>query len=532
MEPEKEPQKTETDELEEVFNRVCPNVLGNPFIPHTPFAAQAVLLGAHLASNAKGVFRALYGGAAGGGKSDALLMAAAQYAWKDPNFSGILFRRTHTDLSQPGALLDRAHSWWSSRGVRFDGTNKIFVFPSGAKVAMAYLDKPLDHLRYQSAEYQFTGWDELTQWASPAQFEYVGLSRVRRSVDSATPLRTLGASNPGGPGHVWVRDMFVSPNAPCMFIPSFLTDNPFIDQEAYMASLEWLNPVTRAQLLNGEWDVREPGDYFRREWFGMLLEPEDRWARREATRIRWWDLAASEKVDSARTAGVLMARHRAGVRAVEHAVAFRATPGRRDDMIVQQARADGYHVTVGLEIEGGSGGIAQFDSLEKRLKQAGFRVTGARPKVEQPSDIDARFIFRNPTSLRGKEGRADPVAACAYRGYQRRGEGDPNSSWYGFDMGKEVTEEKDGIRLYAGAWNNMFLDELEAFPEKGVTCDLVDAMSGAWAWLETHSVSHQTPIRKDVNPAKPSYIQDLHPADRDAKVHYISDYRAKYLRPL
>ena len=87
------------------LEQLCPRVYGNPWIPHWPLPAQQVFLGLHLSSPTDRVFQALYGGSAGGGKSDALLMAAAQYAWNEPDFAGILFRRTFTDLTQPGALL-------------------------------------------------------------------------------------------------------------------------------------------------------------------------------------------------------------------------------------------------------------------------------------------------------------------------------------------------------------------------------------------------------------------------------------------
>jgi hypothetical protein len=147
-----------------------------------------------------------------------------------------------------------------------------------------------------------------------------------------------------------------------------------------------LHPTVREQLLNGDWTARDPGDYFRAEWFGPLLDPEtDKWPPMSSIRIRWWDLAASEKADAASTAGVLMASHTSGVRAVEHVRAFRATPGKRDDLIVQTAKSDGYGVTVGLGDRGReSGGPAQFEALSKRLTAEGLRVVGASPRVGAP----------------------------------------------------------------------------------------------------------------------------------------------------
>jgi phage terminase large subunit-like protein len=503
------------------YESVAPYVIGNPFIPHWPTPAQWLFLGLHKTATTS-PFEALYGGAAGGGKSDALLMAAAQYAWQHPDFSAILFRRTHTDLAQPGALMDRALQWWLPQGVRWDGTNKIAHFPSGAKVAFAYLKNPNDHLRYQGAEYQLTGWDELTQWPTAAPYEYVGLSRVRRKTGSHIPLRTLSASNPGGPGHVWVKARFVGgvdpetgrlvdPQHP--YIPARIADNPHLDRDAYIAGLLHMHPTVREQLLNGDWEAREPGDYFRREWFGPLLDPEaDKWESDACLKIRWWDLAASEKPEAARTAGVLMARHVRGVRAVVHARAFQATPGKRDDLIVQQAQIDGHTVTVGIEIEGGSGGPAQFYALEKRLRSLGYRVVGARPKAEL-TDAEGKVLIRNPVAETGKEARADPVASCLERGHQRRGEcSDTGGPWWGVDRNKHPSEHADGIRLFAGPWTQDYLDELEGFPE-AERKDFVDATSGAWAWLEAHPPGAATPPRVH-KPHPPAELQNVHPSER------------------
>jgi phage terminase large subunit-like protein len=511
-------------ELLAAFESVCPHVVGNPFIPHWPTPPQQFFLGLHRQHGAQSrVFQALYGGAAGGGKSDALLMGAAQYV-HCPEFAGIMFRRTHTDLAQPGALMDRAMSWWLPAGATWDGINKIFKFPSGAKVAMAYLHKPNDHLRYAGAEYQFTG-----------------IARVRRPQGSTIPLRTLSTSNPNGPGFLWVKQRFVGGEDPETgkpikpahpYVPARIHDNPFLDREAYIAGLQMLHPTVRAQLLEGDWRARDPGDYFRAEWFGPLLDPElDTWASGDCVRVRWWDLAASEKPGSAFTAGVRMARHRSGVRAVEHCRAFRATPGKRDDLIVQTAQADGRGVIVGLEIEGGSGGPAQFYALEKRLKSLGFRVVGARPRAEL-TDAEGKVLYRNSSADSSKAARADPVASCLERGHQRRGEcPDTGGSWWGLDRHTPVHLQKDGIRLFAGPWTQAYLDVIEGFPD-GDTCDEVDASSGAWAWLEAHPVGVRLPAfaHRGVY-AEPSVSDrsSIHPVDRDWLPLPGQDRRGRWL---
>jgi phage terminase large subunit-like protein len=505
------------------FNDVCPHVHGNPLIPHWPLPAQALFLGLHQQYPQDSVFQALYGGAAGGGKSDALLMAAAQYAWQHGEFAASVFRRTYTDLAEPGAIMDRAIDWWhGAPGVHWDGTSKVFRFESGAKVSFNYLKNPTDHLRYQGAEFQLTCWDELTQWPDKRQYEYVGLSRVRKGADNPVPLRTLSATNPGGPGHVWVMRKFVGGVDPVTgeelvpeypYIPAYIQDNIHLNQQQYMESLMLLHPTTRDQLLRGDWRAREPGDYFRAEWFGGLLSYDtDLWASKDCIRIRWWDLAASEKDDAAFTAGVRMARHRNGGRAIEHCRAFRATPGKRDDLIVQTAQGDGHGVYVGLELEGGSGGPAQVEALAKRLRALGFRVVWARPKAEL-TDAEGKTMTRQPVAQKGKEGRADPVASCLERGYQRRAEcPDTGGPWWGLDEHLPLDEHRDGLRLFAGPWTQAYLDVVEGFPD-GATCDEVDATTGAWAWLEAHPFGLRTPNAERTDTDTRDEV-DKHPSER------------------
>ena len=436
--------------------------------------------------------------------SDALLMAAAQYVDRG-DYAGILFRRTYTDLALPGAILDRALDWWKGKpGVHYDGTNKTFRFPSGAKITFAYLQHEGDERRYQGAEFQFSAWDELTQFPDRRPYRYVGLSRIRRSTTSDVPLRTLSATNPGGPGHPWVAedfDVMLDGNG-FDFFPARVVDNPYIDRDAYIAGLEHLHPTTREQLLRGDWRAREPGDYFRLEWFGPLLEERDAWPAADCRRVRWWDLAASVSEGAAHTAGVKMARHRSGVYAVEHCASFKATPGQRDARIVAVARGDGRTVTVGLEIEPGSGGVAQVESIAEKLKVHGIKCVYARPRAEL-DDRERVYVVRAPSSSNSKAARCDPVAACLERGYSRRGEGPEidhytgtRVPWWGEDAAKPVTEQRDGIRLIAGTWTQAYLDIVEGFPGDGTQrVDEADATSGAWSWLKAHPVGAQRALQ-------------------------------------
>lgn len=229
------------------------------FWAHSPTPTQRVFL----LLNCR---EALYGGAAGGGKSDALLMGAMQYV-DCPSYSAILFRRTYADLSKPGALMDRAGEWLRGTAARWNEQKKQWKFPSGAILAFGYLEHEHDVYAHQGAEYQFIGFDELTQF-SERQYLYLG-SRLRRlQARSHIPLRMRSASNPGGIGHQWVRRRFLveGPASGRTFVPARLEDNPHLDRAEYERSLAALDPVTRAQLRRGDWSVRDKDNSLVPEW--------------------------------------------------------------------------------------------------------------------------------------------------------------------------------------------------------------------------------------------------------------------------
>lgn len=239
------------------------------YIPHQPTAKQRLFL-------ALPQEEAFYGGAAGGGKSDALLMAALQYV-DCPGYSAILFRRTFTDLSLPDALIARSHEWLAGTDARWHGQSHSWSFPSGARVVFGYLDTERDKYRYQSAQFAYVAFDELTQFPRD---NYLYLhSRLRRLVDARFPARVRSASNPGGEGHLWVKERFcIKPRVLAdgtiaylghdlsrPYIPAWISDNPHIAQAEYEQRLEVLDPVTREQLRRGDWGVSADGR-FRASW--------------------------------------------------------------------------------------------------------------------------------------------------------------------------------------------------------------------------------------------------------------------------
>jgi predicted phage terminase large subunit-like protein len=232
-------------------------VLDNPYCKQKPTAKQAEFL-------VRPELEALYGGAAAGGKSSALLMAGLQYV-EIPDYSALILRRTYSDLALPGAIMDRSFDWLRETDAHWRDKDKTWDFPSGATLTFGYLENDKDRYRYQSSEFQFVGFDELTQF-SDTQYTYL-FSRLRRLKNHDVPIRMRSASNPGGIGHDWVKARFIPPSdISRIFIGAKLDDNPHIDRLAYEESLSKLDYVTREQLRNGDWGITESG--------GMFFEPK------------------------------------------------------------------------------------------------------------------------------------------------------------------------------------------------------------------------------------------------------------------
>lgn len=236
----------------------------SPYWPYSPQPKQAVALSVPHRREL------LYGGAAGGGKSDYLLFGASQFA-DIPGFKGLLLRKTYAELSKASGLIDRSREWFGQIA-KWDGDLHRWTFKGGGLIEFGHLQHSQDRTKYQSTEYDFIGFDELTHFTEQ---DYVYLfSRLRRLATSRIPSQMRAATNPGGRGHRWVKRRFIlkEPNpddpedtpekcAARVFIPAKLSDNDAIDQDAYRESLAMLDPETRQQLEDGDWDARQPGNW-------------------------------------------------------------------------------------------------------------------------------------------------------------------------------------------------------------------------------------------------------------------------------
>lgn len=224
------------------------------------------------------IFEQFYGGSAGGGKSEALLMRPILRQWTDNNrFQALILRRTYKELEE--SLIERSKRGGLHKdgseipsfydfGANYNEQKKKWRFPSGATITFGHAEEEEDVRKYDTAEFQYVAFDELTSFTE-FQYKFIAFSRCR-SVIPSIPALACSASNPGNIGHRWVRERFVEP-APNgskiiaerlggqlikrIFIQAFLKDNPKLmeNDPLYIVRLEMLPEADKRAKLYGDW---------------------------------------------------------------------------------------------------------------------------------------------------------------------------------------------------------------------------------------------------------------------------------------
>ena len=207
----------------------------------------------------------LYGGAAGGGKSYAMLVDPLRYAHRAAH-RALILRRSMPELRE---LIDKSRELYPQafHGCKFREVEKLWNFPSGAKIEFGFLERDADVYRYQGQAYSWIGFDEITHL--PTEFSWNYLASRLRTTDSEIEPYLRCTANPGGVGAHWVKKRYLSPAPPNesfegtdgltrKFIPARLEDNPYLAKDGrYQQMLQALPDVQRRQLLEGNWDITE-----------------------------------------------------------------------------------------------------------------------------------------------------------------------------------------------------------------------------------------------------------------------------------
>lgn len=411
-----------------------------------------------------------YGGAAGGGKSHTLLACALQYI-DIPGYSALILRRSFKDLSQRGALMDKAREWLAGTDAVWNETKKQWRWPWGATLSFGYIRNVGDEEQFQSSEFQNINADEATQFTGE-QYTYM-FSRLRGPAcplcefkagrikalpprepefnpehliyDRAghlrlahVPLRMRCAANPGGVGHEFFKRRFISKEALTegrAYIPACLDDNAHLNRQAYDQMLMRMHdPVTREQLRKGNWDVFVgQRSLFHREWFQMV----DDFPRNGISLVRYWDTAGTRDGDF--NVGTLYAQNQSGVGWVVDVRRFRVSAHEVEDRMVKVYNWDiGNYRNVEWVIQGEPG--------------SGMKIWGATLQAKLGGNVRLEQVPHTSKFMRARS-----VSASAEAGNQNVCRGPWNYDWFveleqaGPDDAQY--EHDDQWDSYAGAYN-------------------------------------------------------------------------------
>ncbi|MCQ2439766.1 MAG: terminase family protein [Oscillospiraceae bacterium] len=253
-------------------------------------------------------YECLFGGAAGGGKSDALVIEALRQV-EVPHYKGLILRKTYPQLLE---LIDKSRNYYPQvyPTARYNASEHAWTFPSGARIIFGSMQYASDRTKYQGQAYDFVAFDELTHFTYE---EYSYLFSRNRPNGPGTRVYIRATANPGGVGHGWVKERFITA-APAMtpitetvewtspdgrketakqtriFVPSSVWDNSALmaNDPQYIQRLASMPEAERKALLYGDWDsfsgqvfvewVNDSAHYGDRQWTHVVdpfLIPKD-----------------------------------------------------------------------------------------------------------------------------------------------------------------------------------------------------------------------------------------------------------------
>lgn len=410
---------------------------------------------------------ALYGGAAGGGKSFALLLEPLRHI-NNKDFGAVIFRRTTKQVTNEGGLYDTSENIYPL--LKAKPTYLSWKFPRGSTVTFAHLEHEKNVQDWQGSQLPFIGFDELTHFTKK-QFFYM-LSRNRSTCGVKPYIRAT--TNPDKKS--WVRKFIdwwigedgyaipersgvirwfyvindvvqwgdnkeelmlkfpemgsIAPPKSFTFINSKLSDNKILMEKdpGYLANLLALSKADREKLKDGNWNAEDKaGEFFQKHWFRVEAVPP---VCKKV--IRYWDRASSEKEEADYSVGIKLGLAPDGFYYVLDMVRVKASPGKLENIIRNTAIQDGIRCEVYVEQDPGQAGVADVDNYIKNVLK-GFIVKANKVSTDKVT-------------------RAKATSAQAERG---------------------------NIVVCAGKWNEDFFTELETFPD-GEHDDIVDSLSGAY----------------------------------------------------
>lgn len=222
-------------------------------------------------------YEVLYGGAAGGGKSDAIIAEALRQV-DNPNYRAIIFRKTYPQCRE---LIIKSMRIYSAAypSAEYNGSEHYWKFPSGAKIYFGSMPNSTSYLNYQGLSFSYIAFDELTHFTQE-EYEYM-ISR-NRADGKNLKVYIRATANPGGIGHGWVKERFITASPPGVpytvsseitdkngkkikvsrervFIPSSVFDNDELlkNDPGYLSNLALLPDSQKKALLYGDWDSYE-----------------------------------------------------------------------------------------------------------------------------------------------------------------------------------------------------------------------------------------------------------------------------------